>query len=137
MKDCKIQFILNTVLSDKREITITQTLHMEDIEGQIVSSQIDYVLIGQRNRDAVMLAEVYPSAGIRSDHNPVIIKVRLKMKLIERKTGNTNINSTGQRDIIKHRFTEEINKGLINVKEMIRPEFGDRNQMVPNVKRNN
>lgn len=49
---------------------------------------IDWAKIKEHNyanyKNAIMSAKTYPNADIVSDHHPVIIKVRLKMKLIKR-----------------------------------------------------
>ena len=42
--------------------------------GDIHRSQIDYILISQRFRHCVKQTKVYPSAGIGSDHNQVVMK---------------------------------------------------------------
>ena len=91
-----------------------------DQEGRIVRNQIDYILIRQRYKNAIISAKTYPSADIGSDHNPVVTKIRLKMKIIKRRTTNVRIDTSKLRDpVIKQRLTEEINNRLTNVKEQI------------------
>ena len=92
-----------------------------DQEGRIVRNQIDYILIRQRYKNAIISAKTYPSADIGSDHNPVVTKIRLKMKIIKRRTTNVRIDTSKLRDpAIKQRLIEEINNRLTNVKEQIR-----------------
>ena len=91
-----------------------------DKEGQIVRNQIDYVLIRQRYRNAIISAKTYPSADIGSDHNPVVTKIRLRMKRIKRRAENTRIEITRLREKdTKQHLTEEINETLMNIKEEV------------------
>ena len=55
-----------------------------DKEWQIVRNQIDYVLIRPRYRNAIISAKTYPSTDIGSDHNPVVTKIRLRVKQIKK-----------------------------------------------------
>lgn len=49
-----------------------------------VRNQIDYILINNRYKNSVKSTKTYPGADINSDHNPVIAKLNIKMKKIER-----------------------------------------------------
>ena len=42
-------------------------------------------MINQRFKDCVKQARTYPGADIDSDHNPVTIKFKVKLKKIKRK----------------------------------------------------
>ena len=48
-------------------------------------SQIDYVFIKNRFKNAVSTCKTYPGSDIGSDHNPVIMKMKLKLKIPENK----------------------------------------------------
>ena len=48
--------------------------------GDVTRSQIDYVLISQRFKNSVKQAKACPGADINSDHNPVKVKVLIKLK---------------------------------------------------------
>ena len=48
--------------------------------GDVTRNQIDYILIRQRFRNSITKCKTYPGADINSDHNPVIAKVRIKLK---------------------------------------------------------
>ena len=51
--------------------------------GDIHRSQIDYILISQRFRNCVKQTKTYPGADIGSDHNPVVMKLLVKLKQLE------------------------------------------------------
>jgi len=48
--------------------------------------QTDYILTKCRCWNSVCNAKVYPGADIDSDHNPVIVKLRLKLKKVLKAT---------------------------------------------------
>ena len=48
-------------------------------------NQIDYVLIKNRFKNALSTCKTYPGSDIGSDHNPVIMKMKLKLKIPENK----------------------------------------------------
>ena len=51
--------------------------------GDISRNQIDYIMINQRFQNCVKQAKTYPEADINSDHNPVTIKFKVKLKKIK------------------------------------------------------
>ena len=53
--------------------------------GDVCRNQIDYILIRRRYRNAVRNVSTYPGADISSDHNPVVMKIQLKLKNISKK----------------------------------------------------
>ncbi|CAG5122788.1 unnamed protein product [Candidula unifasciata] len=48
--------------------------------GDINRNQIDYVMIRDRFKNNIKKAKTYPGADINSDHNPVVIKIQIKLK---------------------------------------------------------
>ena len=48
--------------------------------GDIRRNQLDYILVNQRFKNSVKQARAYPGADINSDHNPVIMKMNIKLK---------------------------------------------------------
>jgi hypothetical protein len=48
--------------------------------GDIRRNQIDYIMIKHRYKNNVKNAKTYPGADINSDHNPVVIKLNLRLK---------------------------------------------------------
>ena len=53
--------------------------------GDIYRNQIDYIMIDQPHKNAVKNVISYPGADIGSDHNPVVTKIRLKLKRVASK----------------------------------------------------
>ena len=45
-------------------------------------NQIDYILVRKRFRNSLISCKTYPGADCNSDHNPVVAKIRLKLKKI-------------------------------------------------------
>ena len=58
----------------------------------IVRSQIDYIMIKKRFRNNVKQAKAYPGADINSDHNPVVIKLKVKLKKMQKTQGREHLN---------------------------------------------
>ena len=48
--------------------------------GDIIRNQIDYILISQRFRHSIKRCRTYPGADIGSDHNPVVARMKVKLK---------------------------------------------------------
>ena len=49
-----------------------------DCEAQRVRNQIDYILINTTFQKSVKSAKTYPGADVNSDHNPVVMKIRMR-----------------------------------------------------------
>ena len=47
-------------------------------------NQIDYILINKRFRNCVKQAKTYPGSDINSDHNPVIVKMKIQLKKLKK-----------------------------------------------------
>ena len=48
--------------------------------GDISRNQIDYILFNERFRNCIKQAKTYPGADMNSDHNPVVVKLNMKLK---------------------------------------------------------
>ena len=48
--------------------------------GDKSRNQIDYIMLNERFRNCIKQAETYPGADINSDHNPVVVKINMKLK---------------------------------------------------------
>lgn len=57
----------------------------QDSSDHLVRNQIDYILINKRFRNSVTSVKTYPGADIKSDHNPLVATLKLKLKRIKRK----------------------------------------------------
>ena len=77
--------ILNTCFKQhpRRLYTWTSPQHNNT---NIVRNQIDYVIINRRFRSSISNAKTYPGADIGSDHNPVAVRFRMRLKLIKKRT---------------------------------------------------
>ena len=62
-----------------------KTLHM-DITIQSTQNQIDYILCSQRWRSSIESAKTRPGTDCGSDHEPLIAKLRLKLKKVGKTT---------------------------------------------------
>ena len=47
-------------------------------------NQIDYILINKRFRNCVKQAKTYPGSDINSDHNPVVVKMKIQLKKLNK-----------------------------------------------------
>ena len=52
--------------------------------GDSIRNQIDFIMVKDRFRNAIILVKTYPGADINSDHVPVICKVKVKLKIPKR-----------------------------------------------------
>lgn len=77
--------------------------------GDITRNQIDYIMINQRYRNIVKRVKTYPGADINSDHNPVVMKVNIKLKKIKKhqKWDQLDLNLLRQEEY-KTKFNLEI-----------------------------
>ena len=48
--------------------------------GDISRNQIDYIMFNDRFRNCMEQAKTYPGADMNFDHNPVVVKVNMKLK---------------------------------------------------------
>ena len=48
--------------------------------GDLYRNQIDFILVNHRFRNTVKQARTYPGADVGSDHNPVVVKMNIKVK---------------------------------------------------------
>ena len=53
--------------------------------GDLFRNQIDFITVNTRFRNAVLQVRTYPGADCNSDHVPVLMKMRIKPKQLERK----------------------------------------------------
>ncbi|GFR64021.1 endonuclease-reverse transcriptase [Elysia marginata] len=102
--------------------------------GDDTKNQIDYILVNDRFKNALLSAKSYPGADCFSDHVPVVAVVRLKLKKIRTQPGNIKLNIgllKSYQDLrqrytvtVKNRFqgleeVEEVEQHWQNLKEAI------------------
>uniref|UniRef100_A0A8D9FJ87 Craniofacial development protein 2 n=1 Tax=Cacopsylla melanoneura TaxID=428564 RepID=A0A8D9FJ87_9HEMI len=83
--------------------------------GGNTKNQIDYICINQRYRNAILNAKARPGADCSSDHNPVIITMRVKLKKLKQPKKKLLWNDDKYKQpIVKQQFSytflEEIDK---------------------------
>ena len=54
--------------------------------GDQIRNQIDYITINKRFRNSIQNVTTFPGADISSDHNPVVAKIKIKLKKIQKKS---------------------------------------------------
>ena len=55
-------------------------LYTWEIHGDTSRNQIDYIMFNERFRNCIKQAKTYPGADMNSDHNPVVVKINMKLK---------------------------------------------------------
>lgn len=75
--------------------------------NKIVRNQIDFILINKRFRNCVKSAKTYPGADVGSDHNPVVVRMQLKLKIIKRTQNSDKIHIEKLKDKETRQRTEE------------------------------
>ena len=55
-------------------------------------NQIDYIMINNRFKTGVRRVKTYPGADINSDHNPVVMKLKIKHKKVHTKKRQDQLN---------------------------------------------
>ena len=83
-------------------------------------NQIDYIMINSRFKNGVRRVKTYPGADINSDHNPVVMKLKIKLTKVQtkRRQGQLNLDMLKEENI-RSRFNVAIqNKfDVLNVEE--------------------
>ena len=79
--------------------------------GDISRNQIDYILIRHRHRNSVKQCKTYPGADIGSDHNPLIAKIKIRLK----RATPSNTNKKEYLDWGKLKNSEMSEKYLVDV----------------------
>src|SRR5206468_3172522 len=80
-------------------------------------NQIDYVLVGKRFRNGVKNSKSMPGADCESDHNPVIMTMKIKLQSFRKfkKTVKWNINKLKKPEIRKA-YRVKLDKKMIEEK---------------------
>ena len=80
--DRLIQFCIenNMIVSNTFFQQPKRLLYTWKSPGDVRRNQIDYILIRHRHRNSVKQCKTYPGADIGSDHNPLIAKVKIRLK---------------------------------------------------------
>ena len=84
--------INNLTISNKWFQHHPRKLYTWKRRGDIVRNQIDYIMIKKRSRNNVKLAKAYLGVDINSDHNLVVIKLKVKLKKMQKTQGREHLN---------------------------------------------
>ena len=120
---CKEQgmVIMNTWFEQKRSARYTWTSPNGEIRNQI-----DFVLVNQRYRNSITNAKSRPGADCGSDHNPVVFKVRVKLKVPKKKSSQRYKYNCEKlkNSAIKGTFKEATNQVAKEIKAVMNEETG-------------
>ena len=99
-------FVTNTWFQQKR--SAQHTWISPDKETK---NQIDYVLIDKRFRNGIQNSKSMPEADCESDHNPVIVTMKIRLQRVRKfkKTVKWNINNFKKPEI-KNAFRTRLDK---------------------------
>ena len=101
-------FVTNTWFQQK-----TSAQHTWTSPDGTIKNQIDYVLIDKRYRNGVKNSKSMPGADCGSDHNPIITRIHIKLKGIQRKKKNVRLNLGAlQEKNTKHEYQLKLDKQL-------------------------
>jgi len=62
--------------------------------GDVCRNQIDYILVSARVKNSITKCKTYPGADIGSDHVPVVMKMKIKLKIPKSKLQKTTRYNT-------------------------------------------
>lgn len=87
-----------------------------DKDNKIRRNQIDYVLIKKRYRNTIKSAKTYPGTDIGSDHNPVIVKMEIRLKKQAAIDNKKQLPVSHLKNpMVKQQLTEKINEELSKI----------------------
>ena len=93
-----------------------------DNENNIIRNQIDYILIDKRYRNGIKGVRTYPGSDIGSDHNPVVGKIEIRLKKIQReKRARPNFEKLREPET-KEKITRILNRKLKETAQLIANE---------------
>ncbi|XP_072401677.1 uncharacterized protein [Diabrotica undecimpunctata] len=94
----------------------------QDTPDLIIRNQIDYIMVNKRFRNAITSAKTNPGADIGSDHNPLVVNIRLKLKKIESaKARKYNLGPLKNEDT-RHQIQPYIEKELKSTDKANEPD---------------
>ena len=77
--------------------------------GDITRNQIDYIMISNRFRNCVKQAKTLPGADINSDHNPVKIHLKVKLKQLKKAKSREQLDLDLLKEYnVKSRYNVEV-----------------------------
>ena len=122
--------------SKENQLIVTNTFYEHPMRrrytwkspGDRYRNQIDFLLVRERFRNSVKQARSCPGADIASDHNPVLVKLNVKLKKSKRSTKG---QSSGiDVNILKTDIADEYNVTFRNRYEGLNVEIADQSNNV-------
>ena len=106
--------ITNTWFQQKRSAQHTWTSPDKEIKNQI-----DYVMVDKRFRHGIQNSKSRPGADCESDHNPVVVTMKIKLQRVQktRKTEKWNVSKL-KRPEISHAYRSTLDKQLQEEKNL-------------------
>ena len=82
-------------------------------------NQIEHIMINSRVKNGVRRVNTYPGADITSDHNPVVMKLKIKLKKVQTKKRQGQLNLDMLKEENRSRFNVAIQNKFdaLNVEE--------------------
>lgn len=56
----------------------------KDNESNLIRNQIDFILVNERFKNCIKNVKSYPGADVNSNHNPIIAKINIRLKRLQR-----------------------------------------------------
>ena len=85
----------------------------QDNDNNIVRNQIDFLLVNERYRNSIKSVKTYPGADVYSDHNLLLARLHIKLKLLTQKTKTNQLDiSCLSNPKTKQQLQQAINKNL-------------------------
>lgn len=89
----------------------------QDSPRNPIRNQIDYILAPKRYRNGVLSAKTYPGADVGSDHNPVVARMRIRLKRIGKSfTKKPNMDAL-RNESQKQDISDQLNAQLRSIKQ--------------------
>ena len=108
-----------TTFCEENDLDITNTLFQQhqrrlytwSSPGDINRNHIHYIMINKRYHKAVKKVKTYPGADIASDHVPVVMSIRLQLKVLSKKKTKVSreLKSLKEQETAK-RFSNKVTK---------------------------
>lgn len=106
-------FVTNTWFQQKKKAQHTWV----SPNGE-VKNQIDYILVDKRYRNGIMNSKAMPGADCESDHNPVIMKMNIRLQRIKQKKKTAKWNVSRLREAeIRNDYSRQLDK-ILNEKKV-------------------
>lgn len=99
-------------LPPRRLYTWQSPQHTKD---HIIRNQIDFILINQRYRNGLHGVRTYPGTDIGSDHNPVVGKLKIKLKRIKRRSINKIDINNLRKPEVQIKVREKVNEAIAEI----------------------